>query len=129
MELIEYIGIKPNGRKDTVAGTGIEWTHKGDVREVPEHAVPLLLKHTDIWARAKAPAGLSEAPPPDAPPPAEPGPYELQGADGQIVDLAKMDDAELKAFVRGTPGLDAVDLRKKGDALRDAIMELIRAQA
>lgn len=134
MALIEYVGIKPNGRIDTVAGTGVIWSRQGDIQEVPDLAVPLLLKHPDVWR-------LVEQARPDTNPitnpitnpaaavtPADddPGPYELQGDDGSIVDLGQMDDAALKAFVRATPGLDGIDLRLKGNKLRDAIMAAVR---
>ncbi len=60
MAKIKYVGIKPS-RKDTVAGTGIVWTGNGDVQDVPDIAVPRLLRHPDIWCIAadepkKAPA-------------------------------------------------------------------------
>ena len=131
MALIEYVGIKPNGRIDTVAGTGVIWSRQGDIQEVPDLAVPLLLKHPDVWRLAEPQAQPDTNPntnPGAAVTPAddEPGPYELQGDDGSIVDLGQMDDTALKAFVRATPGLDGIDLRLKGNKLRDAIMAAVR---
>lgn len=52
MAKIEYVGAKER-RQDTVAGTGIVWVGKGDVKEVPDVAVPRLLKHPDIWRIAE----------------------------------------------------------------------------
>lgn len=53
MARVKYIGTKPHGRADTVAGTGVVWTEPGDVREVADvKAVILLLRHKDIWALA-----------------------------------------------------------------------------
>ena len=49
---IEYVGKKAL-KKDTVAGTDIIWNGPGDVQDVPNKAVPLLLAHTDSWALAK----------------------------------------------------------------------------
>jgi len=129
MAFIEYIGIKPNGRKDTVAGTGVEWTRHGDIQEVPDLAVPLLLKHPDVWRLAEPRPDTNPNTNPGAavtPADDEPGPYELQGDDGSIVDLGQMDDTALKAFVRATPGLHGIDLRLKGNKLRDAIMAAVR---
>lgn len=50
---IKYIGEKPHGRADTVADTGIVWAAPGDVQDVPEAAVPKLLRHPDIWQVAE----------------------------------------------------------------------------
>lgn len=48
MSKVRYIG-KKDQRADTVAGTGIVWLGYGDEREVPDAAVPRLLKHPDVW--------------------------------------------------------------------------------
>jgi hypothetical protein len=50
MARVKYIGTKPHGRVDTVAGTGVVWSEPGDVQEVTEpKAVVLLLRHKDVW--------------------------------------------------------------------------------
>ncbi len=61
---IEYIGKKAL-KKDTVAGTNIVWNGPGDVQDVPNKAVAMLLAHTDSWALAsgsKAPEGDGKNP-------------------------------------------------------------------
>ena len=70
MAKIKYVGLKES-RADTVAGTGKVWFGKGDVQEVPDIAVPRLLRHPDIWQLVtEEPA----APPPPPPPPPAPAP-------------------------------------------------------
>lgn len=58
---IQYIGKKPEGRKDTVAGTGLVWSEPGDVLDVDPRAAKLLLKHPDIWAEAKVDADKTQS--------------------------------------------------------------------
>lgn len=48
---VEYVGNKPQ-RADTVAGTGLVWVGKGDVKEVPADKWALLRRHPDIWKEA-----------------------------------------------------------------------------
>jgi hypothetical protein len=59
--LIRYVGNKP-AKKDNVAGTGLVWAGKGDVKPVPAAAAAALLRFPDVWRLADAPAGgLDEA--------------------------------------------------------------------
>lgn len=74
MARVEYIGTKPHGRADTVAGTGTVWRSPGDVQEVADpKAVILLLRHKDIWQLETPLASMAaaEAAPAPAPKPAE----------------------------------------------------------
>lgn len=118
MTKIEYVGIKAHGRKDTVAGTGVVWLFQGDVQDVPDAAVPALIKHTDVWRVAEqAAGGLADAAPSQEPN-TEPS------AD---IDLDALDDDGLKAVIDRL-GLK-VDKRKKGDALRAAVAAAATSQA
>ena len=50
MARVKYIGTKPHGRADTVAGTSVVWSAPGDVQEVADPvAVVKLLRHKDVW--------------------------------------------------------------------------------
>lgn len=116
---IEYIGNKPHGRNDTVANTGIVWLYKGDVQEVPDEAVPLLLKHADVWREAAPTAGPVEAGGlADAQPVTEPA-TEPMRVESDSTDLYNMNTAALREYAAGK-GYD-VDLTLKGQALRTAI--------
>lgn len=133
MALIKYVGRKAK-KQDNVAGTGALWLGQGDVQEVPEAAVPKLLKHPDVWALADvAPnAGLAAAPAPaTAPDPVvsvEPAKFVLDGPTGVVV-LDTMDDAGVKAWVAENlkPHGIEVDGRKKGDNLRQAVIDAVKA--
>lgn len=61
---VEYIGEKPT-KQDNVAGTGVVWFGKGDVRPVPAQAWPRLAVHTGVWRlfeeRTESPAAASVA--------------------------------------------------------------------
>lgn len=69
MAKIKYVGLKES-RADTVAGTGKVWNGKGDVQEVPDIAVPRLLRHPDIWQLVTSEVSDPPPPPPPPPPPA-----------------------------------------------------------
>lgn len=116
MTKIKYVGQKDT-RADTVANTGVVWFGRGDVQEVPEAAVPLLLKHPDVWALpdadAKKPAAVV-APPPDAPPPEAVKPLTAE-------ELAPLNDKALRALCAERKL--KVHHTKKGDALREGILE------
>lgn len=60
MQNIRYIGKKPR-KVDTVAGTGVIWNGPGDVQPVPDHAVKVLLLHTDSWEPADVKAAAAAA--------------------------------------------------------------------
>lgn len=132
---IKYIGEKPHGRADTVADTGIVWAAPGDVQDVPEAAVPKLLKHPDIWQVAelvsvadKAPGKQAKGKQAKAKAPQfviEP----TEGGDPIVLDA--MDVEKLTEFAKAN-GLDAV-LVKEGvllvdDELRAAIYEAATAE-
>jgi hypothetical protein len=111
MAKIKYVGSKPS-RQDTVAGTGIVWHGNGDVKEVPDLAVPRLLRHPDIWCIAadepkKAPAKVETT--------------EQQGSDeGQESEQPSGDKGSAPEFVMATDNgplvLDGMD--------RDTLMAL-----
>ncbi len=119
---VQYIGNKPL-KTDNVAGTGLVWNGHGDVQDVPEAAAAKLLRHPDVWALPavetepeKEQQGLDSKPD-----------FKLAGPDDTVIDLAEMDDKAVKAFA--TEHKLDVDLRKKGDALRGAVMAAIDAAA
>lgn len=49
MAKIRYVGSKPS-KMDNIAGTGVVWNGNGDVKNIPDRVVPLLLAHPDVWA-------------------------------------------------------------------------------
>lgn len=108
MTKIRYVGSKP-AKTDNVAGTGLTWG-PDEVLEVPPGAAAKLLQHPDVWA-------IDDEPPPGP----KFGLVLVVGEHEQSVVLDDMDDAALRQFV------DAhklkVDKRKKGDALRSAIVD------
>lgn len=119
---VQYIGAKPL-KTDNVAGTGVVWDGHGDIQDVPDAAAAKLLRHPDVWALPsidpvpepeKEQQGLDSKPD-----------FKLAGPDGTVIDLATMDDKAVKAFA--TEHKLDVDLRKKGDALRGAVMAAIDA--
>ncbi len=56
--LVEYVGAK-DSETDHLYGTGIVWTGKGDVQEVPAANWSRMKKHVDVWREVAddAPAG------------------------------------------------------------------------
>jgi hypothetical protein len=48
MPKVMYVGNKPF-EKDSKAGTGVVWTGKGDIQDVPGYAVPKLIRYADVW--------------------------------------------------------------------------------
>lgn len=133
MASIKYVGKKPR-KQDTVAGTGIWWLGHGDVQEVPQSAVARLLLHPDVWAVAEVSdgAGLASAQPPASTEPVgnDPDPFRfvLDGPDGSVV-LDAMDDEAVKAWVKANlePHGIRVDGRAKGDKLKAAVIEAVKA--
>lgn len=146
---VRYVGHKDR-KADNVAGTGVVWHGHGDVQTVPDAAWGKLGVHPDVWERvavdatttglASAPAAAAppappaapEAPAPPAPPPEPPAPpappeakFVLVSKDGAELVLDTMDDAALRGFA-DTNGL-AVDGRFKGDKLRGAIVDAVKA--
>lgn len=129
MALIRYIGCKPS-KTDNVAMTGIFWPAQGDEKEVPDTAVPLLLKHPNVWELAVAPgAAVGDEKVDDHMRPAEfervtegeGSVFRIKDVESaEVFDLGSMVDAELKSFAR-VNGIKA-DLRKRGDELRAAVM-------
>lgn len=115
---VKYVGLKDK-ETDCVAGTGITWTGKGDVQEVPDKAWDIMARHPDVWelvaeeAPAEAAMGLADAKP------VEPAPA---AADP---DLFSMNTAALREFAQDR-GFD-VDMTLKGQALRQAIEAAMKA--
>lgn len=119
---IKYVGTKPM-KTDNVAGTGTIWMGHGDVQDVPDKLWPLFASHANVWQRAD---GVIDPalPQPGLAPVAEVKPtirFGLEGEDGSTINLDAMEDGELKAFA-ARHSLK-VDMRKKSDALRKAIVE------
>jgi len=50
MALIKYVG-KKELQIDTLYGSHVHWDGEGDVKEVPDGIVPLLLNHPDCYER------------------------------------------------------------------------------
>lgn len=134
MALIKYVGLNPK-KQDNVAGTNLWWFGAGDVREVPETAVGKLLSHPDVWAPAEVAEGaglgaVAQPPAPPAPPPSPETPprFALDGPAGVVV-LDAMDDAAVKAWVAENlePHGIKVDGRKKGDSLKQAVIDAVKA--
>lgn len=107
---IEYVG-KKQVKKDTVAGTNIVWNGPGDVQDVPNKAVALLLAHTDSWALAsgeKAPKepdqqkGGGKPEGDDAKKPEGDGKNAMTEADAKppMASLDTMDGPALRAFAQ-----------------------------
>lgn len=113
MKNIKYVGSKPE-KTDNVAHTGVIWKGNGDVQEVPDKAVPMLLAHPTIW---ELDAG---------------GPRFLVsiGVGDQAIpyNLDAMNDAELKALV-SKHDIKGVDRKKRGDDLRADIAMAVEPKA
>jgi len=125
---IKYIGPKPV-KHDNVAGTSTIWSGPGDVQEVPDAAVPLLLKHPTVWELAAAPGGGAVEEEDDATrvlvyervTEGEGSVFRIRDPEsGEVIDLGLMTEAEIKSFAR-VNGIKA-DLRKRNDELRTVVM-------
>lgn len=128
MASIKYIGTKPV-KHDNVAGTSTIWTGPGDVKEVSDAAVPLLLKHPTVWELAVAPGGAAVADEDEAPrtlvyervTEGEGSVFRIRDPESsEVLDLGLMTEAEIKSFAR-VNGIKA-DLRKRNDELRAVVM-------
>lgn len=126
-KLIQYVGTKPAGKTDNVAGTGLRWDAPGEIHEVADEAAAKLLKHPDVWREVIAEASALEPVKQEADTP--PGlRWLLELDNGERLVLDAMDDEFVKGFADAN-GLK-VDKRKKGDALRAAVHEAaLAAQA
>lgn len=128
MKRVKYVGLKPR-KIDNVAWSGAVWHGQGDVQVVADETWNKLVRHPDVWALADeegAEAKTAEVQTTEVKKP-EPVKYELQHADGTVLDLGAMDDEALAKFVKDN-GL-TVPPKKKGDALRAAIVEAVKAAA
>ena len=136
MPLIRYVGKKAS-KFDNVAGSGTLWTHPGDDQTVTDSVAAKLLMHPDVWALAEA-IEIEREPEQEQPAAVEvkfthysddpTNLYQLRDTESdEIIDLAPMDDAALKAFV-SVNGL-RVDKRKKGDEFRSLIIATVIHQA
>ena len=76
-----------------------------------------MAKYPDIWKLVDAP--LEAAPPPD------PRPFVLKHQDGSELDLSKLEESDLKEFIDKHDL--KVDKRKKGDQLREGIVDAVKA--
>lgn len=114
---VRYVGLKDK-ETDCVAGTGITWVGKGDVKEVPDKAWNLMKNHPDVWELIEAPAAAS---------PVDDDRFKVvvdSFGQREVVDLSAMDDDALKAFV-DSHNLD-VSKKKRGDGLRTAIVMSVK---
>lgn len=119
---IKYVGAKPQGVRDQVAGTGILWAH-GETRPVPDWAVPTLLLHPTIWARAEgATDPVSDA---DIVPP-KPDPREETEVNEAIHDLqiGAMDKDALEQYAKRHFSVD-LDKRRSVISLRNQVKTLV----
>jgi hypothetical protein len=121
MAMIEYVGKKAM-RADTVAGTKIVWYGAGDVQEVPDLAVPKLLKHPDVWVITKGkkqpePQAVEAPQADDSIPTAEEKPvtgHIIETPDGKQHVLDGMERDELRALAKtyniptGNSGADKI---------------------
>jgi len=98
---IEYVG-KKQVKKDTVAGTNIVWNGPGDVQDVPNKAVALLLAHTDSWALASGEKAPTKAAGDDGKKPEVDGKNAMTEADAKppMASLDTMDGPALRAFAQ-----------------------------
>lgn len=77
--LVEYVGLKDR-EEDHLYGTGIVWTGKGDVQEVPASAWSRMRKHVDVWRELVAQASSSSLQPAAPAPVAAPAPAAPEAA-------------------------------------------------
>jgi hypothetical protein len=91
--LVEYVGLKP-AETDHLYGTGIEWTGKGDVQEVPAANWSKMRKHVDVWREYKPEA--------EAPAPSSPAAFDLATAtDEQVHAEAKARGYDIHPNTKG----------------------------
>lgn len=121
MGFLKYIG-KKEVRDDNVCGTDTVWLGHGDVQEVPDALLPKFRLHPATWEEVAAP-GLGDADKADG----KLGEFVLRTAGGVDMDLGTLDDKALRNIVREA-GL-TIHHAKKGNALRAAICEGVRAAA
>lgn len=121
MAKIRYVGSK-EVKTDNVAGTGVVWFGKDDEQDVPDAAAPALLRHTTVWELV-TPDGLAGAAAKSA---------ESQAAKAldpiTAEQMADLDDTALRELAEAH-GLKKPHHTKKGDALREAILESQAAKA
>lgn len=109
--MVRYVGYKAR-KADNVAGTNVVWLGHGDIQLVPAAAWPKLAKYPDVWALPEESAVAPR--------------YEIVHKDGTVLYLADMSDDAVKDFGTGL-GLK-VDKRKRGDGLRQHVLDLIEKQ-
>jgi hypothetical protein len=128
MKRVEYVGLKPR-KMDNVAWSGAVWHGQGDVQVVSDETWNKLSRHPDVWKLADEEGEAKDVKDTKTAEVKKPEPvkYELQHADGSVLDLGALDDAALAAFVKDN-GL-TIPAKKKGDALRAAIVEAVKASA
>lgn len=122
MGFLKYIGKKAV-RDDNVCGTATVWLGHGDVQEVADALMPKFRLHPGAWEEVSPGLGDDIK----AEQNGKPGEYVLRTAEGTEIDLGTLDDKDLRNIVREA-GL-TVHHSKKGNALRAAICEGIRAKA
>lgn len=110
MAKIRYIGLK-DVKTDNVANTGVVWFGNGDEQDVPDSAAPALLRHTTVWELVGDEAQAAKA---------------LEPITAE--QMAELDDTALRELAE-VHGLKKPHHTKKGDALREAILEAQAAKA
>lgn len=131
MPRVMYVGLK-EAKIDNVADTGLVWCGHGDIHSVSDEVWAKLSKHPDVWELAPDPAveeatitgpGLSFV--------NDAGNYGVVVAEAVAPEPAQpthlletMSDDDLKDVVRARQL--KVDLRKRGPALRAAVLEALK---
>lgn len=120
---IKYVGSKPQGVRDVVAGTLIQWGH-GESRPVPEWAVSTLLAHPGIWARDTAAPEAETLEAELIKPPVDES--ETKQTEDAIQDLQvnAMDKDALEVYAKQKFGID-IDKRRAVGALRIQVQTLL----
>jgi hypothetical protein len=105
---VKYVGKKETGEVDHLYGTKIVWSFPGEVKDVPENKVPLLLNHPDVWQDARTKAEKKAEPIG----PKTPTSRLLRDDDNEIVA-----DVAAKVHLMDKPGLVTYALTQFGERL------------
>lgn len=144
---VEYVGLK-DSETDHTYGTNIAWIGKGDVQLVPASKWAAMKKHADVWREvtSEEQAAATEEVPADiayalseehskalaaahAAHDAEQQPKPEVAPSGKVADavakkLAKMDDDEVRAYVKAASG-KTIHHAIKGENLRAKALEVL----
>lgn len=107
---IKYIGTRAF-YSESVTGLKTEWSEESE-QDLADDVAAKLLKFPTMWVKVEAPV-------------ASVGKLEDDASDATLSDapdLEAMSDAAVREFARARD-IKVVDLRKRGDALRQAVRE------